>query len=286
MFDPKSGLIYHLDFGLKKNSKMIKRVTLIRPIGLAKLLSNNIYDSSYFSKKINLLFSFREDFNPILIEDLYREIKKVSEFIDSVNILLVKKSQNFSQNFKINLKKNKVKLNEIRISKSSLFYNDEYVQLVTIRKFSKILHRNSLVFYMPLNVIFGKNILRRVLLNTMMGKQVFFPIAFNYYSFADGKFLNQINQDSGYFDQNNNQIVSFYNTDFIDNYDKKLNSVYELFKKSNLKIFKVVDNDLKCKWKPHNNCHLLSLNDSIKCMRQKQLSFADELTFFNFIQKN
>lgn len=286
-FIPNSGLMFYLDFTLKNNTKLIKRISLFRPLGQFNLIKNDIYNSSHFIKKINLLFSLKEDFSKTMVKFLCTEIIKVSELIDSVNFLLIKKSDKLNFNSNLSLNKIKTRYEQFTIKKRNLYFDDDYVQLVTIRYFSKILLKNSIIFYLPTNARFGRNLLKRVILNTIMERQVFFPVAFNYYPFSNNDILkNNVNQANGYFDHYSNQIVSFYNLDFIKNDDSTSSSIFDLFKKSNLKILKVSDNDLKCKWKEYNYCHYLSLNASFKCMKQRQISFGDELTFLNYILKN
>lgn len=286
-FLPNSGIMFYLDFSLKNNTNLIKRITLFRPLGQFNIIKNGIYNSTYFKKKINLLFSIREDFSKTMAKDLYSEINKVSELIDSVNFLMIKKLDKFKFEINLNFKQIKTRFEKITIKESNLYFDDDFIQLITIRYFSKILLKNFLIFYLPTNARFGKNLLKRVILNTLMEKQVFFPVAYNYYPFLNNnKLKTEINQVNGHFDHISNQIVSFYNLDFIKYDDGNSSSIFELFKKSNLKIFKVADNDLIFKWKEYNSCQYLSLNASLKCMRQRQASFGDELTFLNYILKN
>lgn len=280
-----SGLVYHLDFNSKNNSKITKRVSLFRPLGLLSILRNDVYNSTHFRKKINLLFALRENFNPSLLARLCKQINSLVGFVESVNFLVLKNSQIFELKQKIFIKRAKLTINEITLKDLSLYYNDDYIQLLTIKHFSKLFSDKSLMLYLPVNARFGESILKRVVLNTIFEKQVFFPIAFYYYPFANETSSLLINQENGYFNHISKEVVSFYNLDFIKVDDGKAGSVYDLFKISNLQILHVADNDLKCSWRLFENCHLLNLNDSHKCQQQRQQSFGNDLAFFNSLLK-
>ncbi|RNA27651.1 hypothetical protein BpHYR1_048970 [Brachionus plicatilis] len=266
-----------------KEANTAQSVILFKPLDSPQIVSIDAFKQTSILKKINLIFSIRDNSAQASIQTLCLMISQFSKYIKSANFLIINYSNSNIRVPKLKIKGVKNKIDKIRLMDANLYFNDDYVQLETIRHFSKKISKNSLIVYMPSNVKFGQDALKRLVINAKIKKQVFFPIAYNFYPYSAKKSLLN---DNGYFDGESKDIVSFYNLDFIKFDNKKIRSTFELFNKSNVEILNVADSDLNLEWTIYKGCHFLNSNDSYKCINRRLNSFGNHLNFLSFLFKN
>lgn len=240
-FIPGIGLIYELIFN-SKDTKTIQSFILTRQLGSYQIKLHETFNTASFFKKINILISIRENFQNFSLINFYKYIAGLSEFIESVNILFIYYS-NFNQSIPhLNIQGIKFRISSLMINEQKLFHNENFVMLNTLRYFSKTVSKNALLVFMPTNVKFGKEALRKFVIFTKIEKTVYYPITNRIMS---SKIDCDLKFDECFLNFKRKDIFSFFNLDFIQNDNEKIQSPYELFAKSKLTILKVADKDLK-----------------------------------------
>lgn len=169
----------------------------------------------------------------------------------------------------------------------------------------------SLIFFVDVDILFSREFLLRVRMNTIESKQVYFPIVFSEYdpdpglvnesNNSDNKNNNkplmnhfEYNSETGYWRQFGFGIVAAYNSDLrrvggfdtsIIGWGKEDVDLYEKFVKSNITVFRSVDPGLvhvfhKIKCDPN-----LPPEQSTMCLGSKSTSIASQRTLANIIYK-
>ncbi|XP_076333600.1 chondroitin sulfate synthase 1-like [Tachypleus tridentatus] len=130
---------------------------------------------------------------------------------------------------------------------------------------AKLFPSDALLFFIDVDMMFDRNVLKRVRLNTVQGKQVYFPIVFSQYSpqfVPKGSKPNFIHDETGYWRQFGYGIVSLYNSDLyavggldttIHGWGKEDVDLYTKVVHSNISVFRAADpglihifHDIKC----------------------------------------
>ncbi|CAH1796566.1 unnamed protein product [Owenia fusiformis] len=140
---------------------------------------------------------------------------------------------------------------------------DSFSRGVALQQGSALYDKNSLLFFIDVDMTFNQENLNRIRLNTIQFKQVYYPIVFSQYDPADvcpkvedcemrhNPFI--YGENIGYWRQFGFGIVSLYKSDLdnaggldmtIQGWGKEDVDLYGKFLKSNLTIFRAVDNDL------------------------------------------
>lgn len=118
---------------------------------------------------------------------------------------------------------------------------------------------DDLMFFVDVDIVFTESALYRIRANSLLGRQIYFPVVFSQY---DPKVVYKgnrkqdtfaINEISGYWRQFGFGIVSLYKQDYksvggfnlsIQGWGKEDVDFYEKVVKSNIKIFRAADKDL------------------------------------------
>ena len=131
--------------------------------------------------------------------------------------------------------------------------NGEFSRSVALETGIAQCRESDLLFLIDVDISFTSSALDRVRLNTVKGKQVYFPIVFSEY---DPQFRpsDSISERNGYWREYGFGIAAFYKSDFkqvtgfdtsIKGWGKEDVSLYEKFVGTNLTIFRAPDPDLK-----------------------------------------
>ena len=206
---------------------------------------------------------------------------------------LIKKNENFKYFIKL---KN-------RFSKN--FLSLRYI--FSFKNFSRSLARNlgsasfsedSLIFFIDLDMIFNRDLLSRIRLNTIKGKQVYFPIVFSQYN---SKFISslsfgdnlQINSDFGFWRHFGYGMVSVFKSDFdrIGKFKTKFTEwggedadLYNRFKVSNMTIFRAIEPGLVHVYHDFH-CNLIkNLSQRNSCFRSSSQTYGSKNTLFSLIE--
>jgi len=104
---------------------------------------------------------------------------------------------------------------------NSIYGNQEVLSLVATDLALRKIGLESLVLVFSNLVNFKNDFLNRVRMNTIQGFQIFSPVGFMQYPCKKTSFCNvcescDVAQSTGYFDQKNFDIISFYSRDYVD----------------------------------------------------------------------
>lgn len=148
---------------------------------------------------------------------------------------------------------------------------------------------DALMFFTDVDVAFTRDFLRRVRLNTIRGRSIYFPVVFSQYASSKLKSVtdfSQFNYDSenGYFRHFGYGLVGLYRSDFdaVGGFDLNIRGWgmedVELFdkfvKRSNLSIFRAPDPDLVHIYHPITCDSQLSPGQFEMCRGSKAASLA------------
>ncbi|XP_060823700.1 chondroitin sulfate synthase 1 [Bombus pascuorum] len=118
---------------------------------------------------------------------------------------------------------------------------------------------DDLMFFVDVDIVFTESALYRIRANSLLGRQIYFPVVFSQYDpkvvYKDNRKEDTfaINEISGYWRQFGFGIVSLYKQDYksvggfnlsIQGWGKEDVDFYEKVVKSNIKIFRAADKDL------------------------------------------
>jgi hypothetical protein len=179
------------------------------------------------------------------------------------------------------------------------------LQLKVMKLVSTFLSPSSLIFFATPCIHIDIDFINRLRLNTIQNSQIFLPVPFYKYN---SQFLNlmnkdedndQINKNTGYFNVDSFEFISFYNSDFIitllnnDVNTTQLNDLYDLFGlNSNLRILRAPDQSFKCQWdikhqqQQQHQCSMLLNEDEESCQRQHSKSLGNKAQLAQFIINN
>jgi chondroitin sulfate synthase len=191
-------------------------------------------------------------------------------------------------------------------------YLNEHLRVITIKaNFSRsvaceigatLYPSKSLVFFVDVDMIFSREFLLRVRLNTIENKQVYFPIVFSEYDPDPGLSVKRdiknikdhfdLNSETGYWRQFGFGIAAAYNSDLrrvggfdtsIIGWGKEDVDLYEKFVRSNITVFRSVDPGLvhvfhKIKCDPG-----LAVEQMTMCVGSKSTSIASQRVLANII---
>lgn len=191
-------------------------------------------------------------------------------------------------------------------------YLNEHLRVISIKaNFSRsvacelgatLYTSKSLVFFIDVDILFSREFLLRVRLNTIENKQVYFPIVFSEYDPDPGllekRNINSLqdhfdfNSETGYWRQFGFGIVAAYNSDLrrvggfdtsIIGWGKEDVDLYEKFVRSNITVFRTVDPGLvhvfhKIKCDPG-----LAPEQMVMCVGSKSTSIASQRVLADII---
>ncbi|CAK9819676.1 Chondroitin sulfate synthase 1 [Anthophora quadrimaculata] len=121
------------------------------------------------------------------------------------------------------------------------------------------LNGDDLMFFVDVDIVFNESALHRIRSNTLLGRQIYFPVVFSQYDpkivygYARKQDTFTINEMTGYWRQFGFGIVSLYKQDYktvggfdltIQGWGKEDVDFYEKVVKSSIKIFRSADKDL------------------------------------------
>ena len=121
------------------------------------------------------------------------------------------------------------------------------------------LNDNDLMFFVDVDIAFTESALHRIRANTLLGRQIYFPVVFSQYNPKTVRRDNRggsmfvVDETSGYWRQFGFGIVSLYKQEYktvggfdlsIQGWGKEDVDFYEKVVKSNVKIFRAADTDL------------------------------------------
>ncbi|XP_076751112.1 chondroitin sulfate synthase [Xylocopa sonorina] len=163
------------------------------------------------------------------------------------------------------------------------------------------LNNDDLMFFVDVDIAFTEAVLHRIRANTLLGRQVYFPVVFSQY---DQKIVREengkrdtfaINAMSGYWRQFGFGIVSLYKQDYINvggfdltiqGWGKEDVDFYEKVVKSNVKIFRAADKDLVHVYHEVECSKDLSKTQWSMCMGTKADTYAGIETLARMIYEN
>jgi chondroitin polymerizing factor len=104
---------------------------------------------------------------------------------------------------------------------NTVYANQEALSIAITDLALRKIGLDSLVLLFSNAVNFKNDFLNRVRMNTIQGFQIFSPIGFRQYPCKQTSFCNvcencDVAQSTGYFDQKNYDIVSFYSRDYVE----------------------------------------------------------------------
>ncbi|OAD61078.1 Chondroitin sulfate synthase 1, partial [Eufriesea mexicana] len=161
---------------------------------------------------------------------------------------------------------------------------------------------DDLMFFVDVDIVFTESALYRIRVNTLLGRQIYFPVVFSQY---DPKTLYgrnarrhdtfAINERTGYWRQFGFGIVSLYKRDYkvvggfdlsIEGWGKEDVDFYEKVVKSNIKIFRAADKDLVHVYHDVECSKDLSGTQWSMCMGTKADTYAGIETLAKMIFEN
>lgn len=205
---------------------------------------------------------------------------------------------------------NETKDNEIKeilyqtnIKASILEINGKFSRGTALQRSLSLFNNDSLLFFLDVDMLFNQNVLNRVRRNTIMGKQVYFPIVFSQYNNNWKKFNNSspattiidsimVDDNIGYWRQFGYGIVSSYKNDLtsVGGYDINIDgwgmedvNLYDRFISSNINIFRSIDPDLIHVYHDIHCDKQLSLKQYEMCLGTKFFSLNSIENLSNFI---
>lgn len=157
------------------------------------------------------------------------------------------------------------------------------------------------MFFIDVDIVFTESALYRIRANTLLGRQIYFPVVFSQY---DPKVVHEdtrgqerftISETSGYWRQFGFGIVSLYKQDYskvggfdlsIEGWGKEDVDFYEKVVKSNMKIFRAADKDLVHIYHDVECSKNLSDTQWSMCMGTKADTYAGIDTLAEMIYEN
>ncbi len=140
--------------------------------------------------------------------------------------------------------------------------------------------------------------LNRVRLNTIRGRQAFFPIPFSEYAPSLVYPSNQpqpssivINKNVGYFNTASFEFASFYNADLKlvlkDRNQPLRRDLYELFSaRKEFHVFRATDQAFRCRWRMVENCDKQTMEMKEECKMQRELGLGTKGQLASFFINN
>ncbi|XP_017893539.1 chondroitin sulfate synthase 1 [Ceratina calcarata] len=163
------------------------------------------------------------------------------------------------------------------------------------------LNDGDLMFFVDVDIVFLESALYRIRANTLLGRQIYFPVVFSQY---DPKLVQNavgeqdafiINEKTGYWRQFGFGIVSLYKQDYksvggfdllIQGWGKEDVDFYEKVIKSNVRIFRAADKNLIHVYHDVECSRDLSRTQWSMCMGTKADTYASIETLSNMIYEN
>ncbi|XP_015432294.1 PREDICTED: chondroitin sulfate synthase 1 [Dufourea novaeangliae] len=164
------------------------------------------------------------------------------------------------------------------------------------------LKSDDLMFFVDVDIVFTESALYRIQSNTLLGRQIYFPVVFSQYSpriigKSEKKWEDTFNVDesSGYWRQFGFGIVSLYKQDYedvggfdlsIEGWGKEDVDFFERVVKSNMKIFRAADKNLVHIYHDVECSKDLSNVQLSMCMGTKADTYAGQETLAKMIYEN
>ncbi|XP_053202238.1 chondroitin sulfate synthase 1-like [Panonychus citri] len=273
---------------------------------------------------------------------IFKEIKSSSQPLESITVNIIvplsgrfKQFQRFINNFiRVNKKDSNVNLafilfpdvidtRNVSIQMKTIIINlmnsglpirfaelgGHFSRAAGLQRGASLFKSNDLLFFVDIDITFNLNAIERVRLNTIQGKQVYYPIVYSQY---DNQFDIDFNfdQHSDYHNNDNNiiidsvhgywrqfgfGIVSIYNSDLINNNGLNLSiqgwgkedvDLYERLVQSNLTIFRSPDSGLIHIFHQTDCPNGLHGNQYEMCLGSKYNNLASIETMSKYIYHN
>ncbi|KOC66565.1 Chondroitin sulfate synthase 1 [Habropoda laboriosa] len=163
------------------------------------------------------------------------------------------------------------------------------------------LNGNDLMFFIDVDIVFTEAALHRIRSNTLLGRQIYFPVVFSQYDpkivygYAKKQGTFAISEMTGYWRQFGFGIVSLFKQDYksvggfdltIQGWGKEDVDFYEKVVKSNIKIFRSADKDLVHVYHEVECSKDLSETQWSMCMGTKADTYAGIETLSKMIYEN
>ncbi|XP_006609594.1 chondroitin sulfate synthase 1 [Apis dorsata] len=163
------------------------------------------------------------------------------------------------------------------------------------------LKNNDLMLFIDVDIAFTESALYRIRVNTLLGRQIYFPVVFSQYDpkivYGDTKSPDTfaVNEMAGYWRQFGFGIVSLYKQDYkdvggfnlsIQGWGKEDVDFYEKVIKSSIKIFRAADKDLVHVYHDVECSKDLSETQWSMCMGTKADTLAGTETLAQMIYEN
>ncbi|KAG5683915.1 hypothetical protein PVAND_013173 [Polypedilum vanderplanki] len=250
-FDPVRGMEYkiHLVFHDADRNEVLKSYEVVKPISLIQIIPSPYVTESTRISMIVPSFTHRIEETISFIER-YEEICMQTKDSTTLMLVLLYNSNDSNKgesdvfyrlkNVAITTSK-RIKNDDSRIAwvsirlpqefdysyedsdelLSSLYANQEILSLAVTDLALRKIGLESLVLAFSNVVNFKNDFLNRVRMNTIQGFQIFSPIGFMQYPCKQTQMCNHcencdVSQSTGYFDNNNHDIISFYSRDYVD----------------------------------------------------------------------
>ena len=160
---------------------------------------------------------------------------------------------------------------------------------------------NDLLFLIDVDVVFSPGVVQRVLLNTIQGQRVYFPIVFSEYDpklfppeLKDAETF-EISNDRGYWREYGFGIAAFYKSDFrtvggfdtnIHGWGKEDVQLFDKFIRTNLTVFRAPDPELLHLYHPIKCDSKLSHSQHEMCLGTQANTLGSVQTLMSFIFEN
>lgn len=250
-FDPVRGMEYkiHLIFNDAEKNQVIKGYEVVKPISLIQIIPSPYVTESTRISMIVPTFTHRID-ETINFIARYEEICMQNKDSTTLMLVLLYNSNDSNRgesdvfyrlkNVAITTSK-KIKNDDSRIAwvsirlppeldytyedsdelLSSLYAKQEILSLAVTDLALRKIGLDSLVLLFSNLVTFKNDFLNRVRMNTIQGFQIFSPIGFMQFPCKETGLCSicencDVSQSSGYFDQKNYDVISFYSRDYVD----------------------------------------------------------------------
>ncbi len=323
-FEAGRGASYILDLELttdtQSHQRVHKRLNVFRPLGLMEILPMPYTTES---TQITLVVCFGPEHEPNQITAFFNSYEqnivknkdtadKIDLFVVSLSTAKAKLVAEAVDRIKKSAVASGTKANVLHAAnfsvdaKSPLDLNENHRQLALLEFVSGQLEEDALVFVGSPCIEIDAEFLNRVRLNTLKGRQVFFPIPFSEFMPSLIYPHNQtrpdtvvINKMIGHFDTASFAFSSFYNGDFMESRRLYLTkrhsaqpkvfklppSVYDMFTaNTRLHLLRATDQSFKCRW--HVTQHCEAQTDKELCLSQRQLGTGTKAQLATYLIQN
>lgn len=235
-------------------------------VGNKNFYIKNKFTNLIFDHKIDLLYESEYTKNTInIVLPVYERWESFRRFILNYEDICLKQDQNTRLTVVLfESKSNKTiwiknLFETLRLKYSKNLNDSSFRMLVSESEFTRSKARNlgaeahdfnDLLFFVDVDVVFSKDVLLRIRLNTIQHKQVYFPIVFSEYNPKNRVNNASLSVDSGYWRFFGFGMIGAYKSDFkqIGGFNNKILGwgkedfqIYQRFIYSNLSVFRAAD---------------------------------------------